>query len=118
MAAPSSLQIIPSEIVISRATSQPSIACGPPSVDKSSGIVMKGPMPIMFVMLRAVASSRPNRRNRRGFSSATEGVSVLGIGLLQGKDFEGACESPRRRQVEAIFRTLGRIEFGRATHYR
>ena len=46
---------MPSHMTITSATSQPSIAGGPPSADMSSGIVMNGPMPIMFVMLSAVA---------------------------------------------------------------
>ena len=75
MAAPSSLQIIPSEIVITSATSQPSIACGPPRVDKSRGMVMNGPMPIMFVMLSAVASSKPKRRNKCGVSAGFSGFN-------------------------------------------
>ena len=51
---------------MSSATTHPSIACGPPSAVMSSGIVMNGPTPIMFVMLRAVAWSRPNRRASSG----------------------------------------------------
>ena len=35
---------------------------GPPSADMSSGIVMNGPTPIMFVMLSAVAGRRLKRR--------------------------------------------------------
>jgi hypothetical protein len=62
MADPSSLHTMPSGITISSATSHPNIACGPPSAVMSSGIVMKGPTPIMFVMLRAVACSMPKRR--------------------------------------------------------
>src|SRR2546429_9181180 len=54
-AAPSSLQTIPSHTTTTSATSQPSIAWGPPSADMRSGIVMNGPIPIMFVILSAVA---------------------------------------------------------------
>src|SRR3954465_5886550 len=50
---------------MTRATIQPSMACGPPSADMRSGIVMNGPTPIMFVMLSAVAPSRPKRRGSR-----------------------------------------------------
>ncbi len=64
MEAPSSLHTIPSGMTISTATSHPSMACGPPSALMSSGIVMNGPTPIMFDMLRAVAWSRPKRRVR------------------------------------------------------
>src|SRR5690242_6626161 len=39
------------------------MACGPPSAVMSSGIVMNGPAPIMFVMFSAVADNRPNRRS-------------------------------------------------------
>src|SRR5437588_82910 len=58
MAAPSSLQTIPSGIAIRTATIQPNIAWGPPSADIKSGIVMNGPTPIMFDMFRAVACPR------------------------------------------------------------
>ena len=37
------------------ATSHPTIACGPPRADISSGIVMKGPTPIMSDLFSAVA---------------------------------------------------------------
>src|SRR5207248_8275185 len=47
---------------------QTSIACGQPMANIRSGIVMNGPIPIMFVMLSAVAWTRPNRRVR--FSAA------------------------------------------------
>ena len=62
IAAPSSLHIMPSQMTITSATTQPSMACGPPSAVISSGIVMNGPMPIMLIMLSAVACSRPKRR--------------------------------------------------------
>ena len=62
MAAPSSLQTMPSQITMTSATIQPSMACGPPSAVINSGIVMNGPIPIMLIMLRAVAWSRPKRR--------------------------------------------------------
>src|SRR5712692_8569711 len=51
-------------MTISRPTIQPIIACGPPSAVSNSGIVMNGPMPIMFDMLRAVACSKPKRLGR------------------------------------------------------
>jgi len=44
------------------------MACGPPSADMSSGIVMNGPAPIMLVMLSAVAGSSPKWRTARGAS--------------------------------------------------
>src|SRR5688572_17999970 len=53
---------MPSQMTMTRATSQPSIDCGPMSADMSSGMVMNGPAPIMFVMLSAVAGSRPKWR--------------------------------------------------------
>ncbi len=62
MAAPSSLHTMPSQTTMTSATIQPSIACGPPSAVISSGIVMNGPIPIMLIMLSAVAWSSPNRR--------------------------------------------------------
>ena len=55
MAAPSSLQTMPSQITMTSATIQPSMAWGPPSALINSGIVMNGPIPIMLIMLRAVA---------------------------------------------------------------
>src|SRR5947207_11593920 len=64
MAAPSSLQTIPSGIAIRTATIQPNIAWGPPSADIKSGIVMNGPTPIMFDMFRAVACTNPKRLSR------------------------------------------------------
>src|ERR1041384_5424956 len=82
IAAPSSLQIMPSEMVITRATSQPSIACGPPSAESRRGIVMNGPMPIMFVMLSAVASSKPKRRNKCGCSSRFAGPALIVVRCL------------------------------------
>src|SRR5689334_22731117 len=59
---------MPSQMTITSATIQPSIACGPPSADMRSGIVMNGPAPIMFVMFSAVAESSPKRRWSRGCS--------------------------------------------------
>ena len=53
-------------MVTSSATSQPSSACGPPSAVINSGIVMNGPMPIMFDMFRAVACNMPKRRSSCG----------------------------------------------------
>ena len=44
----------------------PSMACGPPTALTISGIVMNGPMPIMSIMLRAVALPRPMPRIRSG----------------------------------------------------
>src|SRR5512138_3000079 len=76
MAAPSSLHTIPSQITITSATIQPSIACGPPSAVMSSGIVMNGPAPIMFVMLSAVAGNRPKRRGRGGGDDAGSGAVI------------------------------------------
>src|SRR5262249_30500043 len=40
------------------------MACGPPSADIRIGIVMNGPIPIMFDMLSAVACNKPKRRER------------------------------------------------------
>jgi len=61
IAAPSSLHTRPSQTTMTSATTQPSIACGPPSADMSSGIVMNGPIPTMLIMLSAVAWTRPKR---------------------------------------------------------
>src|SRR5258705_94883 len=47
----------------------------------SSGIVMNGPIPIMFVMFSAVACSRPKRRGvTRGEAAEAVGVSQRGGG--------------------------------------
>ena len=48
-------------MTMTSATIHPSIACGPPSAVNSSGIVMNGPIPIMLIMLRAVAWRSPKR---------------------------------------------------------
>ena len=86
-AAPSSLQTMLSGIVIRRATTHPSIACGPPMAVKSSGMVRNGPTPIMFDMFSAVAESRPNRRsNCEGAAGVEEGpgsTECAGMGSEQ-----------------------------------
>ena len=58
------------------------MACGPPSADMRIGIVMKGPIPIMFDMLRAVACSRPKRRERETLIVRPERADGLGTGRL------------------------------------
>src|SRR4051794_18857635 len=45
---------------------QPSIACGPPIVPSSSGIVTNGPTPIIARTLTAVPPDTPSRRSRCG----------------------------------------------------
>src|SRR5688572_1316451 len=80
MADPSSLQTMPSGITIRSATSQPSIACGPPRAVISRGIVMNGPTPIMFVMLRAVACRSPNLRRSAVSELIDPGESTTGHG--------------------------------------
>ena len=72
------------------ATSHPSSACGPPRADMSSGIVMNGPAPIMFVMLSAVAGRRPNRRGRG--DDVTDSGSDIGRTSHRRK----SCASRRR----------------------
>ena len=57
------------------ATAQPSMDCGPPSADISTGMVMNGPMPIMFDMLSAVACSKPKRRCKCGGCAVSVEVS-------------------------------------------
>src|ERR1044072_1609098 len=110
MAAPSSLQIIPSEIVMTNATSQPSIACGPPSVDNNSGIVMNGPMPIMLVMFSAVASNNPKRRKRCG---SWFGCSVFILSVDDQIIFHFLNVLPRSGFVPEprVASTLGNCEF-------
>src|SRR6476659_4191295 len=77
MAAPSSLHTMPSQITITSATIQPSMACGPPSVDMSSGIVMNGPAPIMLVMFSDVAGTSPKRRGRRAGATGEPSGDVM-----------------------------------------
>src|SRR6185436_18271787 len=84
IAAPSSLHTIPSQITITSATIQPSIACGPPMADISSGIVMNGPAPIMLVMLRAVAGRSVKRRVSCCCSGGGGGGFVLEVGAVMG----------------------------------
>ena len=65
------------------ATIQPSIACGPPSAVISSGIVMNGPIPIMLIMFRAVAWTRPKRRGRGAEDTARDPAMIAPrVGLL------------------------------------
>src|SRR3954452_10118318 len=61
-------------MTISKATSHPSIACGPPNAVMSNGMVMNGPTPIMFVMLSAVACSMPKRRGNGAGEFMREGM--------------------------------------------
>src|SRR5437867_3450799 len=78
---------------MSTASSQPTIASGPLSADMSAGIVMNGPMPIMFVMFSAVACTKPNRRSRCGCCS----VPYVG-GLFM--EFGGLTPFSRRTQTQ------------------
>ncbi|HTG43260.1 MAG TPA: hypothetical protein VK633_01890 [Verrucomicrobiae bacterium] len=78
MAAPNSLQINPSAMQMISATNHPSSDCGPFSADMSSGIVMNGPTPIMLLMFRAVACSKPKRRCSTGAASG-DGAIVLSM---------------------------------------
>src|SRR5690242_12518186 len=54
---------MPSATAMISAIAQPSIDGGPPSEDINNGMVMNGPMPIMFDMFSAVACSKPKRRS-------------------------------------------------------
>jgi len=45
--------------------------------DMSAGIVMNGPMPIIFVMFSAVACSRLNRRSKCGSSEGAGFVEMI-----------------------------------------
>ena len=54
-AAPSSLQTSPSQITSTAAITHAIKACGPCIAAMNPGIVMNGPIPIMFVMFSAVA---------------------------------------------------------------
>src|SRR5437588_10587257 len=46
---------MPSHSAKSAPSTQPSMACGPPMAPMMSGMVMKGPTPIMSIMFSAVA---------------------------------------------------------------
>ena len=61
---------------MSAPVSQPSMDCGPPMEAINSGIVMKGPIPTMFDMFRAVAGSKPNARVRWGCVSVFIAMGV------------------------------------------
>src|SRR5437764_1271335 len=90
MAAPNSLQIIPSGMAIKTAMSQPSMACGPPIADINRGMVMNGPIPIMFDMFSAVAWSKPKRRSRCGRVDCSAAINAdykSPPGLWQGEKY-------------------------------
>ncbi len=74
-AAPSSLQTSPSHRTSTAATTQATMACGPPMEAMNSGMVMNGPMPTMLATLSDVAWSSPSPRSRPG--SRRGGSSVV-----------------------------------------
>ena len=59
---------MPSQMTITSATSQPSIACGPPSAVMSSGIVMNGPDAdhVGHVQRRRLQEAEPARQGWGG----------------------------------------------------
>ena len=59
MAAPSSAHTRPSAIASKAPTIHPTMACGPPMVATINGMVMKGPIPHIWVMLMAVPEKTP-----------------------------------------------------------
>src|SRR2546421_8429959 len=87
---------MPSHRTTTSATSQPSIACGPPSADMSSGIVINGPIPIMFVMLSAVAWSSPKRRAIGGGGTIWDGMRFSLVDLGDSTPGPGSCLMGRR----------------------
>ncbi len=60
-------------------TIQPSSACGPPMAATTSGMVMKGPTPIMSIMFSAVAPPRP--MPRISFGAGVSFCKPPGMGL-------------------------------------
>lgn len=62
MAAPSSAHTRPSASASSAPTTQPNTACGPPIAATIKGMVMKGPIPHICVMLIATACPSVIRR--------------------------------------------------------
>src|SRR4051812_15625837 len=100
---------MPSQMTITSATTQPSIACGPAMADIRSGIVMNGPAPIMLVMLSAVAGSRPKCRTSCGGASdrldgsARGGVtSVVGLSGLLHRDEDDAIRAAHAVQPRVL----------------
>src|SRR6476646_10356236 len=84
-------------MTITSATSQPASACGPPMADISSGMVMKGPTPIMLDMFSAVDCSSPNRRSSVGLSAEDEDIRppiLLGDGPLPLRDAHDGVPRP------------------------
>ena len=82
------------------ATNQPTSACGPPSADISSGIVMNGPMPIMLAMLSAVACNRPKGRAR--------GSGMDPIACAQELGDQNACGLRREQHEGSPDRSSGK----------
>src|ERR1700758_53294 len=66
MAAPSSDQTRPSHTAMNAPSSQPRMACEPPMAATTSGSVMNGPTPTMFITLSEMALPRPSLRSRPG----------------------------------------------------
>jgi hypothetical protein len=69
MAAPSSAHTSPSQTTSTAPTTHPIIACGPFIAAMMSGMVMKGPTPIMSIMLSVVAPASPTPRINCGGSA-------------------------------------------------
>src|SRR5688572_9759345 len=101
MAAPNSLQTIPSQITITSATIQPSMAWGPASADMRSGIVMNGPAPIMLVMLSAVAGRRPKWRCSCGVGRGSSFIPALDW-LTVGPEIQAPMMAGRRGTRQAV----------------
>src|SRR6266542_5740964 len=99
---------MPSGMTIRSATSHPSIACGPPRAVMSRGIVMNGPTPIMFVMLSAVAWSKPNRRGNAAsvFMDRRESNTRHGGARKYTDEADQNGHRQRHRRSERVFLTV------------
>src|SRR5437764_4528414 len=91
MAAPNSAHTRPSQMASSAPATQPSMACGPPIASTMSGMVMKGPTPIISVMFSAIALPRVTPRMRRVSSFWGGGI----CGAMDGSGFGIIAAQPR-----------------------
>src|SRR5277367_5653795 len=84
--APSSAQTSPSQMAMNAPSTQPSIACGPPIAMTTSGRVMNGPTPIMFIMLSESALPKLTWRVRDTGDDDGGGLASPSSGLFIGNE--------------------------------
>src|SRR5207248_8897027 len=77
---------MPSQSASTAPRIQPSMACGPPMAPTMRGMVMKGPTPIMSIMLRAVALVRVSSRARPWLDWASGGAAAAFTLLVAGTE--------------------------------